>query len=100
MVNVQILNESRKHYERFQAYGRHIVLQIRPCPENQNPVTYFRDSLQEILEIIETGVGESDMLVFQIINSTNSVDRPIGLSFRKKDQISVDTITYVFEKVC
>jgi hypothetical protein len=66
MANVQILNESRKRYERFQAYGRHIVLQIRPCPENQNPGTYFRDSLQEILEIVETDVEASDMLGFQI----------------------------------
>jgi hypothetical protein len=76
------------------------MLQIRPCPENRNPVTYFRDSLQEILEIIETDVEASDMLGFQITNSRNSVDRHIGLSFRRKDQISVDTITSVFEKVC
>jgi hypothetical protein len=59
---------------------------IRPRPENQKSATYFRDSLQQILEIVATDVEASDMLGFQITNSKNSVDRPIGLSFRRKDQ--------------
>jgi G:T-mismatch repair DNA endonuclease (very short patch repair protein) len=100
MANVQILSETRKHYARFQTHGRHIVLRIHPCPDDEDPFTYFKDSMEEILEISLLNVEASDMVGIQILNTVNSVDKPIGLSFRRKDQISLDVIMSLVGKVC
>jgi hypothetical protein len=73
MANILILSETRKHYARSQTHGRHIVrvglLRIYPCPQGQDPVTYFRDSMEEILEISLLNVEATDMVGFQIMNS-------------------------------
>jgi hypothetical protein len=100
MENVQILSETRKHFTRFQTHGRHIVLKISPCPHDKDPVEYFKESMEEILELSLLNVEDNDMVRIQISNSVNSVDKAIGISFRRKDQISIDVILSIFEKVC
>jgi hypothetical protein len=100
MANVQILNETRKYYSRFQTHERLFVLQIRPSQENVEPITYFRECMEEILEISLLNVEDNDMVGIQISNSINSLDKPIGISFRRKDQITVDVILSLVEKVC
>ena len=44
-------------------------------------------------------VGEGDMVGITIHNEVNQTDKPIGFSFRRKDQISSDVIWGVFDKV-
>jgi hypothetical protein len=44
-------------------------------------------------------VGDGDMVRLTIGNQENENDRPIGFSFRRKDQISGEVIWSVFEKV-
>jgi hypothetical protein len=55
--------------------------------------------MEEILEISLLNVEDNDMVGIQISNSINSLDKPIGISFRRKDQITVDVILSLFEKV-
>ena len=42
---------------------------------------------------------DSDMVVITISNEVNVKDRAVGISFRRKDQITGDVIWTVFEKV-
>jgi hypothetical protein len=42
--------------------------------------------MEEILEISLLNVEADDMVGIQISNSVNSVDKAIGVSFRRKDQ--------------
>jgi hypothetical protein len=100
MANVQILNETRKYYARFQTHGRHIVLKIHPSSEDENPIAYFRECMEEILKISLLNVEANDMVGMLKKNTVNSVDKPIGISFRRRDQISVDVIMSVVERVC
>ena len=44
-------------------------------------------------------VGDGDMVGIAIHNESNQNDKPIGISFRHRDQISVDAVWSVFEKV-
>jgi hypothetical protein len=44
-------------------------------------------------------VQDSDMMGVAIRNEVNQSDKPIGLSFRRRDQISGDVICSVLEKV-
>jgi hypothetical protein len=41
----------------------------------------------------------SDMVGISIHNADNQQDRPVGLSFRRRDQISRDVLWSVFDKV-
>jgi len=43
-------------------------------------------------------VGDSDMVGITIRNQVNQNDKPIGIIFRRKDQLSVDVMWSVFEK--
>jgi hypothetical protein len=44
-------------------------------------------------------VGDGDMVGLTIRNQENENNRPIGFSFRRKDQISGEVIWSVFKKV-
>jgi hypothetical protein len=43
--------------------------------------------MEETLEINLLNVEATDMIGIQISNSVNSVDKPNGVSFRRKDQL-------------
>jgi hypothetical protein len=44
-------------------------------------------------------VGDADMVGITIHNDVNQSDKPIGFSFRRKDQLSADVIWSVSDKV-
>jgi hypothetical protein len=59
----------------------------------------FIDSINEILEYGLHDHEDSDMVGLTINNDHNIGDRAVGISFRRKDQLSAQTIWAVFEKV-
>ena len=44
-------------------------------------------------------VSDSDMVGITIQNQVNQNDKPIGISFRRKDHLAGDVIWSVFERV-
>ena len=44
-------------------------------------------------------VGDSDKVGITIQNQVNQIDKPIGISFRRKDHLSADVRWSMFEKV-
>jgi len=55
--------------------------------------------VKELLEYALQDVGDSDMVGITIQNQVNQIDKPIGISFRRKDRLSGMVIWSVFEKV-
>ena len=55
----------------------------------------MNDLFQELLR----DVDDADMLGLTIQIQVNQNDKPIGISFRRKDPLSGDVIWSVFEKV-
>ena len=55
--------------------------------------------MNELFEYALQDVGDSDMVGITIQNQVNQNDKPIRISFRRKDQISGGVIWSVFEKV-
>ena len=55
--------------------------------------------MNEIFDHLLENVGDGDMEGTTILNEVNQTDKPIGFSFRRKDQISSDVIWSVFDKV-
>jgi hypothetical protein len=55
--------------------------------------------MDDVFEHVLQGVQDSDMVGIAIRNEVNQSDKPIGIIFRRRDQISRDVIWSVFEKV-
>ena len=55
--------------------------------------------MNDVFEHTLQDVGDWDMVGIAIHNESNQNDKPIGISFRRRDQLSVDAIWSVFERV-
>jgi len=62
-------------------------------------MSHFLASVTELFEYALRDLEDSDMIGVTISNEVNVKDRAIGISFRRKDQITGDVIWSKFEKV-
>jgi hypothetical protein len=62
-------------------------------------VDHFLVSVNDMFEHVLQDVGNSDMMGIAIHNEISQNDRPIGITFRRRDQLSGDMIWSMFEKV-
>jgi hypothetical protein len=68
-----------------------------------DPITHFETSMNALFDYTLRNIADSDM-VGMVIHHENSEgtgqkDKPIGFSFRRKDQLSSEVIWRLFEKV-
>ena len=93
--------EVRRQYRRFNDEGAELRVRLLPPSDGDdtNPITHFQASVTELLEYALRDSHDSDMVGLTIRNQVNVQDKPIGFSFRRKDQMSEDVIWSVFEKV-
>jgi hypothetical protein len=94
------LTQARK-YRRFNTRGTQWKVRFNPHPEISlpDPVTHFVDSVNNPFDHVFENVDNAEMVVITIHNEVNQSDKPIGFSFRRKDQLSPDVIWSVFDKV-
>jgi len=85
-------------YRRYNAVGTQITARILPPADNSDPVGHFLASVNELFEYALQDVSDSDMVGITIRNRVNQNDKAIGISFRRKDQLSGEVIWSVFEK--
>ena len=62
-------------------------------------MSHYLDSVIELFEHALRDLEDSDMVGITISNEVEVKDRAIGISFRRKDQITGEVIWSVFEKV-
>jgi len=91
----EIINTNTRQYRRYNAVGRRLITHS----DNSNPVAYFLASVNDLFEHALRDVDDSDMVGITIQNQVNQNDKPIGISFRRKDQLSEDTLWSVFERL-
>jgi len=94
-----IPDRNTTQYRRYNAVGRQITARLIPPSDNSDPVTHFLASVNDLFQHVFRDVGDSDMVGITIQNQVNLNDKAIGISFRRKDQLSADVIWIVFEKV-
>jgi hypothetical protein len=75
------------------------VLLNPPSDLNLNPIDHFLANINDLFDHVLQDVQDSDMVGVAIRNEVNQSNKPIGLSFRRRDQISGDVIWSVLEKV-
>jgi hypothetical protein len=87
-----VLNEVNREYRRFEARGRELTVQVMAPPQHsveaRDIARYFAESVDELFEYALRDLDPGDMVGVSIHTADNRQDRPIGLSFRRRDQIS------------
>ena len=93
--------EIQRRYQRFNAAGTQLTIELLPpsIGGDMNPGTHFQASVTELLDYAVRDCRDSDMVGITIRNTVNMQDRAIGISFRRKDQLSENVIWSLFEKV-
>jgi len=96
-----IEEEHTRQYRCFNAQGTQLTVRLLPPPEGEDPnrMSHFLDSVTELFEHALRDLEDSDMVGITISNEVEVKDRAIGISFRRRDQITGDVIWSVFEKV-
>jgi len=95
----EIMDTNTRQYRRYNAVGIQIIVRLIPPSENTDPVAYFLASVNDHFEYALSDVDAADMVGIMIQNQVNQNHKPIGISFRRKDQLSGDVIWSVFEKL-
>ena len=96
----EVLEEISREYRCFKTTGRQIRVGLNPPTDPKtNPVEHFLASVNDLFEHVLQTVGDADMVGVTIHNEVNQSDRPVGISYRRRDKLSGDVIWSVFEKV-
>jgi hypothetical protein len=69
-----------------------------PNDHNPTPVDHFLTSVNELFEGVLHDVQDSGMVGVAIRNEVNQSDKSIGISFRRRDQMSGEVIWNCFRK--
>jgi hypothetical protein len=73
-------------------------MRLLPPSDDTDPVTHFLASV-ELFEYALRDCSDSDMVGITIHNEVNVQDKAIGISFRRKDQVSGEVIWNVLGTV-
>jgi hypothetical protein len=91
--------EINRQYRRFNTVGIQLTVRLLPPSDATDPVTHFLTSVDDLFEYALRDCDDSDMVGITIRNSVNEQDKPVGFSFRRKDQVSRDVIWMVLGMV-
>ena len=96
---LEIEDTITRQYRRFGATGTRLVVRLLPPYDPTDPVSHFLANLNDLFRHALQNLKESDMVGLTIQNSENQNDKPIGDSFRRKDQLTADVILSLVQKV-
>jgi len=96
-----IEGEIQRRYQRFNAVGKQLTVQVLSphVGGDTNPVSHFLATVTDLVGYAVRNRSDSDMVGITIRNQVNLQHRAIGISFRRRDQLSENVIWSVFEKV-
>jgi len=85
--------EITRQYRRSNAIGTQLTVRLLPLPlGDDDPVSHFLASVKDLFEHALQNASNDDMVGNTINNEVNQYDKPIGISFRRKDQLSGDAV--------
>ena len=89
----------RRQYRRYNAVGTQLTVRLLPPADNSDPGGNFIASVNEIFEYALQDVSDGDMVWITIQNQVDQNDKPIGISFMRKDPLSEEVIWSIFDKM-
>jgi hypothetical protein len=99
--NATIIEEITRQYRCFNTRGTLLSIRLLAPGEGDeiHPVSHFMASVTSLCEYALKNCDDSKMVGISIRNEVNMRDKAIGISFRRKDQLSTDEILNVWQKV-
>jgi hypothetical protein len=94
----EVMDTKTRQYRLYNAVGRQTTVRLIPPSHNSDPISHFVVNVNDLFEHALRDVDDYDTVGITIQNQVNQNDNPIGISFRRKDQLCVDVIWSVFEK--
>jgi hypothetical protein len=96
-----IQEEITRQYRRFNAVGTQLTVRLLPPTEKEdsNLMSHFLTSVSDLFEHALQNCDDSDMVGITISNEENVQDKAIGVSFKRRHQLTPDVIWSVFGKV-
>ena len=93
--------ETNRQYRRFGSEGKQLTVRLLPPHEGEdsNPMSHVIASVTDLFEYALRNCDDSDMVGITITNEVNVSDKEIGISFRRKDQITSEIMWSVLGKV-
>jgi len=90
-----------RQYRRFNAVGTELTVSLLPpaVGDDSDAMTHFQASVTDLFYYALRNYKNFDMVGLTIRNEVNMQDKAIGISFRRKDQLSEEVIWSVFNKV-
>jgi len=88
----EIYDTVRRQYRRYNAVGTQLTARLLTPADNGDPVGHFLASVNELFEYALQDASDSDMVGITIQNQVNQNDKTVGISFRRKDQLSGEVI--------
>jgi len=96
VLRFTIDSETNRQYRRFNAVGTGLIVHLLPpaVGDDSDAITHFEASVNDLFKFALRDVDDADMVGITIRNEVNLLDKPIGISFGRKDQLS-DEVTLV-----
>ena len=94
-----IIDETTRQYRRFNTVRTQLTVRLLSQSDESDPISHFLGSVIDLCEHALRNCDDSDMVGVSIRNEVNVQDKAIGISFRRKDQLSADVVLNVWEKV-
>ena len=98
-----VLDEVTRRYRRFNVEGRELTVRMTAPLEAsaaaRDPAQHFANSLDKRFEYSLRDLDPSDMVGISIHNADIQQDRPVGLSFWRRDQISRESCVGCLRKL-
>jgi hypothetical protein len=95
----RILDETSKQFPKFNTTGRSLLIKFNNPGEEQEPMTYLKESITALTDYLVREVPDRDMVGLSIRNTENLQDKAIGISLRRRDQLKPDVVWSVLCKI-
>ena len=87
-------SETTRQYNRFRAAGTELIVRLLPpaAGDSSDAITHFQASVNDLFDYALRDVNDSDMVGITIRKEVNLQDKAMGISFRRRDQLSDEVI--------
>jgi len=90
----KINSETTRQYNRFRAAGTELIVRHIPpaAGDSSDAITHFQARGNDLFDYTLRDVNDSDMVGITIRKEVNLQDKAMGISFRRRDQLSDEVI--------
>jgi hypothetical protein len=86
-----IIGETSKKFAKFNTTGKSLLIKFKPHNNEQAPDSYLSECIASLTNLVGEIPGR-DLVGLSIRNTKNLLDKAIGLSLRRRDQLRADVV--------